>query len=48
MCIRDSDSGEEFWISGIKKNGQDRHWAGSGPVDVDLDAAAEYERIVGT
>jgi hypothetical protein len=26
----DLESGEEFWISGIKKNGEDRHWAGPG------------------
>jgi len=38
---------EEFWISGVKKNGQDRHWAGSGLVGVDPDAAAQYERIIG-
>ena len=43
----DVASGEEFWISGVKKNGQNRHWAGSGPVDIDPDAVAEYEGIVG-
>ena len=42
----DVDTGEEFWISGVKKNRQDRHWAGSGPVEVDSDAEAEYERIL--
>jgi hypothetical protein len=34
---------DEFWISGPKKNGQDRHpceWGG--PVRVDEDAADEY------
>ena len=44
---RDVDSGEEYWISGVKKDGQDRHWAGHGPVTIDEDAREEYERITG-
>ena len=42
----DLDTGVEHWVSGVKKNGQDRHWAGSGPVDIDPDALDEYHRIV--
>ena len=42
----DVETGEEFWVSGVKKNGQDRHWAGSGPVDIEPDALDEYNRIV--
>ncbi len=38
----DVESGEEFWISGVKKNGEDRHWAGSGIVLVEASAVAEY------
>ena len=38
----DVATGEEYWISGPKKNGQDRHWAGSGPVEIDPDVAEEY------
>jgi hypothetical protein len=38
----DADSNEEYWISGPKKNGQDRHWAGSGQVEIDADVADEY------
>jgi hypothetical protein len=38
----DVESGEEFWISGIKRNGEDRHWAGSGQVLVEAAAVAEY------
>ena len=25
----DIESGEEYWVSGVKRNGEDRHWAGS-------------------
>jgi hypothetical protein len=28
----DMETGESFWVSGVKKNGQDRHSAGSGKV----------------
>jgi len=38
----DIATGEEYWISGPKKNGQDRHWAGGGPVHIDEDVADEY------
>ena len=42
----DIETGDEFWISGVKRNRRDRHWAGRGPVDVDDDAADEYRRLV--
>ena len=38
----DLESGDEFWISGIKKNGEDRHWAGSGIVLVEASVVEEY------
>ncbi|HYX52660.1 MAG TPA: hypothetical protein VE783_04365 [Candidatus Limnocylindrales bacterium] len=38
----DMVSGESFWVSGVKKNGQDRHWAGSGKVLVEAAAVREY------
>jgi hypothetical protein len=44
----DVDTGEEFWISGVKRDRQDRHWAGRGPVEIDEDAREEYERLVGS
>lgn len=44
---RDVDTGDEYWISGVKKDGQDRHWAGKGEVVVDEDAREEYERMTG-
>lgn len=39
---RDIESGESFWISGIKKNGEDRHWAGSGRVLIEAAVVEEY------
>lgn len=43
---RDIATGEEYWVSGVKKNREDRHWAGRGPVEVDDDVREDYERIV--
>lgn len=39
------ESGEEYWISGIKKKGSNVHWAEPTDVFVDEDAVDEYERI---
>ena len=38
----EKETGDEYWISGVKKNGTDRHWAGSGKVQIDKGAAPEY------
>src|SRR4051794_20433264 len=38
----DMETGESFWISGVKKNGQDRHWAGSGKVLIETAACSDY------
>lgn len=38
----DVDTGEEYWISGPKKDRSDRHWAGSGIVEIDDDVRDEY------
>jgi hypothetical protein len=27
----DMETGEEYWVSGVKRNREDRHWAGHGP-----------------
>jgi len=43
----DIDSGLEYWVSGIKKNGLDRHWAGSGLVAIETSAVPEYLQLVG-
>ena len=36
------ETGDEYWISGIKKNNQDRHWAGGGQITIDRAAVAQY------
>jgi len=32
----DVQTGQEYWVSGVKKNGLDRHWAGSGIVSIGI------------
>jgi hypothetical protein len=39
---RDLETGEEYWVSGVKKDGLDRHWAGTGKVSIEASAVAEY------
>lgn len=43
----DIETGEEYWISGVKKNGEDRHWAGGGKIMLDKDCITEYLKIMG-
>lgn len=38
----DMETGESFWVSGVKMNGEDRHWAGSGKVLIEAAAVPEY------
>jgi hypothetical protein len=38
----DMETGESFWVSGVKRNGQDRHWAGGGKVWIEAAAVSEY------
>jgi hypothetical protein len=38
----DMETGQSFWVSGVKKNGEDRHWAGSGKVLIEAAAVSEY------
>jgi hypothetical protein len=40
-------SHEEYWISGVKKDGTDRHWAGRGVVQIEASAVPEYLHVVG-
>jgi hypothetical protein len=43
----DMESAESYWVSGVKKNGEDRHWAGSGKVLIEADAVEEYLKTIG-
>lgn len=43
----DIETREEFWISGVKKDGCDRDWAGGGVVLVERAAVDEYLKIIG-
>ena len=43
----DMETGESFWVSGVKKNGEDRHWAGSGKVLVEAAAVSDYLKVIG-
>jgi hypothetical protein len=35
-------TGDSYWISGLKRNGEDRHWAGGGKINIDKDSVPEY------
>jgi hypothetical protein len=42
----DLETGDGYWITGIKKDSFNRHWAGSGKVMIDKDVVDEYLDIV--
>ncbi len=43
----DIQTREEYWVSGVKRRGLDRHWAGSGIIRIEAAAVAEYLRLIG-
>lgn len=43
----DAETGEAFWISGVKRRGSNAHWAEQTSIAVDEDAIDEYRRIRG-
>ena len=43
---RDVKTGELYWISGPKKNGCDRLYGGSLPIEINEDAREEYWREI--
>ena len=43
----DIETGDMYWTSGIKRNGQDRHWAGHGKISIDENVVREYLDFVG-
>lgn len=42
----DEETGEEYWVSGVKKRGSNAHWAEPTQVKIDEDARQEYDRII--
>lgn len=42
----DVNTREMYWISGVKRDGTDRHWAGSGPVQIDPEVRAAYLELI--
>ncbi|MBL7881583.1 MAG: hypothetical protein JNN23_17250 [Chryseobacterium gambrini] len=42
----DIKTGEEYWVSGVKKNGQDRHQLGGGKIMIDRKSIPEYLKLV--
>jgi hypothetical protein len=45
---QDVESKERYWVSGVKKDATDRHWAGSGKILVEATVVQEYLAIVGS
>ena len=44
---RDQEEREEYWISGIKKNGTNRHESGTGKIQIDFIIVKEYLELTG-
>jgi hypothetical protein len=44
----DRTTGERFWVSNVKRDGTDRHWAGSGKVLIEAAAVEDYLATIGT
>jgi len=42
----DLETKESYWITGIKKNGQNRHWAGKGKIMIDKLIVDDYLKLV--
>jgi hypothetical protein len=43
----DIETGNGYWISGVKKNGTDRHKFGKGIIEIDESIIDEYLKIIG-
>ena len=41
------ETGDHYWVSGVKKDQTDRHWAGSGIIMIDRAVVQEYLSLVG-
>ena len=47
LYVVDIETGEGYWISGLKKAESNRHWAGHGKIMIDRRAVDEYLSIIG-
>lgn len=43
--FRDEDSGDEYWVSGIKTRGSNVHYAEHASVEIDADALEAYTEL---
>jgi hypothetical protein len=43
----DAETGDEYWVSGVKKDGHDRHPCGSGKVAIEAGAVTDYLELTG-
>jgi hypothetical protein len=43
----DLESRDEYWVTGVKKNGNNRHWAGSGKIHIDAYALGKFLQHTG-
>ena len=43
----DAATGAEYWVSGVRKRGSNRHWAGSGKILVDAAVVPELTQLLG-
>jgi hypothetical protein len=43
----DIETGAEYWVSGAKKDGRDRHRLGSGQIAIEASAVSEYLELTG-
>ena len=41
----DDETGEEYWVSGVKKHGSNAHWTEPVDIAIDEDAKEEYDRL---
>ena len=44
MCF-DIETKESYWITGVKKRGLNRHWAGKGKIMIDRSAVDDYLKL---
>jgi len=42
----DIETKKTYWITGIKKNGQNRHWAGKGKIMIDKLVVEDYLKLI--